>query len=130
MSEKKLYRLANDQVRLRVILAIKDAPEGWIVQLRPPTRSLEQNAKFHAICEDIAKSGKEWGGKARTPEQWKAIIVSGHSEATKVENELVLGIEGELINLRESTAQMSKARGSSLIEYALAFCAMEGINTA
>jgi hypothetical protein len=40
---------------------------------------------------------------------------------------MVPGIEGEFVNLRESTARMSKARGSSLIEYTLAFVAMHDI---
>ena len=35
----------------------------------------------------------------------------------------VPGLEGEFINIRESTAAMSKARGASLIEYAQAFAA-------
>jgi hypothetical protein len=40
---------------------------------------------------------------------------------------MVPGLEGEFVNLRESTALMSKARAASLIEYALAFCAMHGV---
>jgi hypothetical protein len=39
----------------------------------------------------------------------------------------VPGIEGEFINIRESTAAMTKKRGASLIEYTLAFCAMNEI---
>ena len=40
---------------------------------------------------------------------------------------MVPGIEGEFVNLRESTASMTKARSSSLIEYAMAFCAMHDV---
>ena len=40
---------------------------------------------------------------------------------------IVAGLEGEFINLRESTALMTKARGSSLIEYSIAWCEMNGI---
>jgi hypothetical protein len=47
--------------------------------------------------------------------------------ATKQGAEMVPGIEGEFVNLRESTARMSKARSSSLIEYTLAFCASNNI---
>jgi hypothetical protein len=90
-------------------------------------RNLDQNAKFHALCEDLAKSGYQWAGKERTAEQWKVLLVSGHAMATKQGAEMVPGIEGEFVNLRESTARMSKARSSSLIEYTLAFCASNNI---
>ena len=97
------------------------------VVVRPAKRSLDQNALFHAVCEDIAKSGIEWAGKPRDAAQWKVLLVSGHAAATKEGAEMVPGLEGEFVNLRESTAKMTKARSSSLIEYALAFCAQNSI---
>lgn len=102
---------------------------GWKVAItvKPVTRSLEQNAKFHAICGDIAKSGLHWAGKQRDAKAWKVLLVSGHSVATGEGHDIVPGLEGEFINLRESTAAMSVKRGASLIEYALAFCAQNSI---
>lgn len=90
-------------------------------------RNLDQNAKFHAICHDLAKSGLKWAGKPRSLEEWKALLVSGHAVATGKGGEVVPGIEGEFVCIRESTAQMSKDRSSSLIEYAIAFAASNGI---
>ncbi len=91
------------------------------------TRSLDQNSKFHALCEDIARSGMEWQGKKRSRQDWKILLVSGHAVATKQGHEMLPGLEGEFVNLRESTASMSKARSSSLIEYTVAFCAANGV---
>lgn len=91
------------------------------------TRTGEQNAKFHAICGDIAKSKFKWMGKERTEAQWKVLLVSGHATATKEGSEVTVGLEGEYINLRESTALMNKSRGSSLIEYSVAWCISNGI---
>ena len=82
------------------------------------------NAKFHAICSDLAKSTIEWAGKKRTSSEWKVLLVSGHAVATKEGSEMIPGLEGEFVNVRESTALMSKKRGSSLIEYATAFYEM------
>jgi hypothetical protein len=42
---------------------------------------------------------------------------------------MVPGLEGEFVNVRESTASMSATRLSSLIEYAEAFCAAHNITT-
>lgn len=122
---KKTFILAHDVARANAKAAVNDAPDGYCVTVAEPTRSLEQNAKFHAICSDIAKSGAEWMGKKRTAEQWKVLLVSGHAIATKEGAEVVPGLEGEFVNLRESTALMSVKRSSSLIEYSLAFCAVQ-----
>lgn len=103
------------------------AEHRLVLEVRPENRSLDQNAHFHALCGDIARSGIEWFGKPRKAEEWKVLLVSGHAKATKQEADVVPGLEGELVNLRESTARMSRARASSLIEYTLAFCAEHGV---
>ncbi len=126
---KRMFVLRNEDIRRRCMEAVWDAPDGYVVRLSEASRTLEQNAKFHALCEDIAKSGIPWAGKPRSAAQWKVLLVSGHATATKEGSDIVPGIEGEFVNVRESTALMSKARGSSLIEYAQAFCAMHEIQT-
>lgn len=107
--------------------AIQTAPDGMVVTISEPRRNTEQNAKFHAICSDLARSGLEWAGKRRTSDQWKVLLVSGHAIATKEGAEMVPGLEGEFVNIRESTALMSVRRSSSLIEYAIAFCVDRGV---
>ena len=119
---KQLFRLVHDMSKKRAIAAIEALSlDGWIIEIREATRTLEQNAKFHAMCGDIAKSPLQWAGKRLTARQWKFLLVSGHAVVTNEASEIIQGLEGELINIRESTALMSKRRGSSLIEYTLAF---------
>ena len=105
---------------------ILDGKRLW-VSVHEETRTLPQNAKFHGIATDLAKSPLEWAGKRRQAPQWKVLLVSGHAVATKSESEIVPGLEGEFVNLRESTALMSISRGSSLIEYSTAFCVMNEV---
>ncbi len=114
------YVLAHDQARNRAAQAVKDAPPGYVVKITEPTRNLEQSAKFHAVCADCSKHIL-FAGHMRTPAQWKMLLISGHAIATKQGSEMCPGIEGEWLNLRESSAAMSKARMSSLIEYSIAF---------
>lgn len=128
--DKRILRLVNPAVRQRAIDAIWGAPDEAVVTIAEPSRNGEQNAKFHALCGDLAKSGLPWAGKRRTLAEWKVLMVSGHAVATKEGAEIVPGIEGEFVNIRESTALMSKKRGSSLIEYTVAFIAMNGIREA
>lgn len=130
MSDKRVFFLVHDLARKRAARAVAEAPAGYVVEVREPNRTLDQNAKFHAMCSDIARSGAKWAGKPRTAAQWKVLLVSGHAIATKEGSEMVPGLEGEFVNLRESTASMSKRRSASLITYAQAFCAMNGIELA
>jgi hypothetical protein len=111
--------LINNDVRQRAIDAVRDAPDGWEVIIRPKRRSLDQNSKLHALIQEF--DGLEFAGQKRSADDWKVILVSGHTQATKGEYELITGIEGEMVQLRESTARMSKERSSSLIEYIQAF---------
>lgn len=121
------FVLSHNEARRRALQAVSEAPEGYSVTISEAKRSLDQGALFHAICADIAKSGFEWAGKARDAATWKTLLVSAHAVATKEPGLNVMGLEGELVFLRESTAHMSKARASSLIEYSLAFAASNGI---
>ncbi len=121
------YILINDIVRRNAARAIMDAPEGHAVNISPRTRSLDQNAKLHAILSDLANSTLKWAGKRRTKDEWKAIVISGHAVATDNPGEVIPGIEGEFVAIRESSATMTVARSSSLIEYVLAFCATHGV---
>jgi len=121
--DKRLFRLVNNDVRQRAIDAIWGAPDGAQVVLSEPTRNLDQNARFHAICSELSKCGPEWGGRRRSGEEWKLLLISAHAQATEGDGEMIHGLEGEPIRLRESTSLMSKKRASSLIEYSEAFLA-------
>lgn len=125
--DKKRYILVSPNVVRNAINAVMEAPNGYSVTISEPNRSLDQNAMFHAICSDIAKSGHLWAGKPRKADEWKVLLVSGHTIATKGDVEIVPGIENEFVNIRESTANMGVRRMSSLIEYSLAWCAKHDI---
>lgn len=116
----RTFVLSHEPARLAAIEAVRTAPDGQMVQIKEPTRNGDQNAKFHAICSDFAKSQIQWAGKRRTLDEWKVLLISGHAVATKQGAEIVPGLENEFVNIRESSARMSKSRMCSLIEYAQA----------
>ena len=106
--------------------SILSADTGDVVKISPATRNLEQNAKFHAICSDIARQAK-FASKQLGINEWKVLLVSGHAIATGQGANVLPGLEGEFVNIRESTASMSVKRLSSLIEYALAWGSQNGV---
>lgn len=116
------FILINPKVRQNAINAVIGAPDGYVVQISEPKRSTSQNAMFHAICSDIEKSGHKFMGKSRSAAVWKVLLISAHAAATQEETEVVPGLEGEFVNIRESSALMSVKRANSLITYTLAYC--------
>lgn len=125
--EKQTFVLINDTVRRNAIKAIMDALPDFTASISPPKRSNDQNAKLHAILSDLSRSPLKWAGKHRSIDEWKALVISAHSVATDTKGEVIPGIEGEFVAIRESSASMSVRRASSLIEYLLAFCATNGV---
>lgn len=129
--KKIKFQLINNQVKQNAIDFIRDLPvdghKPLIVEVKPRTRSLDQNAKLHAMFADFARSGLKFGGKTRSLEEWKVILISGHSIATGGQGEVIAGIEGELICIRESSAGMTVSRMASLIEYVTAYATEKGV---
>ena len=120
------YTVTGDIARKAICKAVESAEIGMVVSIGQQTRSSEQNAMLHPLLTDISKQ-KEWMGKKRTMLQWKVIMVSAHAIATGEPAEMVIGLEGEVVNLRESTAAMSKKRFASLLDYVLAWGANNGV---
>jgi hypothetical protein len=121
------FVLVNDRVRSNALDAVRSAPDEYVVTVVPKTRTNGQNRMFHAICTDIAKSGHKFAGKPRPARVWKVLLISAHAAATDEGNEVVPGLEGEFVNIRESSALMSVRRAASLITYCLAYCDTNGI---
>lgn len=83
------------------------------------TRSLEQNAKFHAMCGDLAKQLK-WAGKTRDVEAWKRLLVDSWARTEKRNQcEIVPSLDGEsVVALGIQTRSMRVAEMAELITFA------------
>lgn len=132
MADHNLPRmyLVNEAVRKRAIEMILALPlddkNPLVIEIKPKTRSMEQNDKFHAMLGDISNQA-EWQGDRYDLYGWKNLIVSGHTIATKLPYKLVTGLEGELVNVREQTSKMGVKRMTSLIEYTTAWGVSNGV---
>ena len=122
----KRLTITGEVARKAICNHVMAADEGYIVTIAEPSRNLEQNAKLHAVLSDIAKQ-VDYHGKRRSVEFWKGVFVSGWQIATGEKPEIVPGLEGEFINIRESTTTLSIRRMASLIEYISAWCAMSEV---
>ena len=68
MSVVAAFKLISPIVRENARRAVLEAPAGYEVFIKEPGRTLDQGAAFHALCNDIAKTGPEWFGKRRSAE--------------------------------------------------------------
>lgn len=115
-------QIRDDSKRLIALDAVSKAPDGAILTIKDPTRTLEQNAMFHALCTEASMKCLFMGKQIKAA-QWKVLFISGHAIATGIGADIVPGLEGEFVNIRESSAQMGIKRMTSLIEYTQAYIA-------
>jgi hypothetical protein len=100
---------------------LADAPEGWVVTVKPPTRSLDQNAKLWACLSDLA-SQVVWHGQRLEAPEWKDVMT-----AALKRQKVVPGLEGGFVVLGSSTSRMGKAELSELIDLIHAFGAQHDV---
>jgi len=97
------------------------AGRRMVVEVRPETRSLEQNARLWAMLADISKQ-VEWYGHRLTPDEWKDVF-SASLKRTKV----VPGLDGGFVVCGQSTSKMTIAEMCELQELMEAFGAQKGV---
>lgn len=103
--------------------AINGAPDGYLVTIQPPKRSMVQNAKMWAMLSDIAKQ-VIWHGLKLSSEDWKDVL----SGSLRKEIRTVPNVEGNgLVVLGMRTSQMSIGEMNELIEFIYAFGASKDV---
>lgn len=112
---KRTYRLVHDEARRRAAADCYDAPEGWVVTVSEPSRTLEQNAAQWPILQAFADqkqlviNGKlEWV----TPEDWKDVLTAVHKADMRV-----AVFDGRMILLGQRTSKFTKNTFSEWLEF-------------
>lgn len=115
------FILSHDTARQRALSAVANAPDGMVVEIKPPTRSLEQNALLWPLLTELAQQ-IEWYGQKLTPAEWKDIMTAGLKKQRAVP-----GIDGGFVVIGAHTSKMSKAEFSDLVELIYSFGAEHGV---
>ena len=117
MSDKLTFRLCSPAVRQHASRAIQNAPDGYMVTIQEPKRSLVQNAKLWAMLGDVANQ-VVWYGMKLSSEDWKDVLTA----SLRREMRTVPNVEGNgLVVLGMRTSQMSVREMGELIELLYAF---------
>ena len=118
----RFFILAHAEARKRAVSAIMDAPDGYIVRITEPTRSLESNALLWVLLGEVSKQ-VEWYGSKLTAEEWKDVF-----SASLKKQKVVPALDGGFVVCGQRTSKMTKSEFSDLIELIQAFGAERGVN--
>lgn len=117
MSAKQIYRLVHRQARAGAQLAITNAPDGWIVTVSEPTRSLDQNALIHAELTEVGKAlGWVFNGQKVDLDDLKTIFMAAFRKATGANVRFVVGLDGQPVIMNWRTRDLSKKDCSDFVE--------------
>lgn len=118
---KRTYKLVHPTARSRAAQDVASAPDGWVVTVSEPTRSLEQNALLWPVLQAISQQ-VDWYGNKLTDEEWKDVLSAGLRK-----EKVVPGINGGFVVLGQRTSKMGKKEFSELLDFAKWFCAEKGV---
>lgn len=118
----RTFRLSTPTSRQLAASWCMEAPDGYIVQFKEPTRSLEQNARLWAMLTDVSRQ-VVWYGAKLTPGDWKDVFSASLRKARVVPT-----IDGDgFVPLGMRTSDMSKAEFGALMDLIEAFGAERGV---
>lgn len=100
---------------------IAQAPDGYVVMLKEPTRSLSQNARMWAMLGDISRQ-VDWYGQKLADHEWKDVL----SAALK-KQKAVPGIDGGFVVLGARTSKMTIREMTELMDLMEVFGAEHGV---
>lgn len=115
-------RLTGAHNRARAHHLVEAAPQGAILNIRPATRSNEQNNKLWALLSDIARAkpdGRNW-----KTDQWKAAFM----DAAGFKPTFIPSLDGEgFLCLGYKSSRLTKTEFSDLIECIYEYGARHGV---
>jgi hypothetical protein len=97
------------------------AGQRVVVEIKPETRTLAQNARLWAMLTDVSKQ-VNWYGRKLSEEEWKHVFT-----ASLAKQDVVPGIDGGFVVLGKSTSKMTKPEMSELQDLIEAFGAQQGV---
>ena len=125
MLEKRILILAHPEARKNAHRAIDEAPDGYSVVIKEPTRTLEQNAAqwpylagFAAQKQLCINGVMQWV----TDDDWKDVLTGC------LNGEMRMAVfDGKVIMLPQRTSEKGKKVFSDWMEFLVAMAAQSGV---
>lgn len=119
--------ITGEVARKAICRNVLSAPDGYVVTIKEPARSLDQNAAQWPYLEAFSNQ-LEWpiNGKTQkiTPEDWKDILTCAfRNESPRV----AMGIDGGMVLLGQRTSRFSKKEFSEWMEFLVSTAVDRGV---
>lgn len=103
--------LTSPYAREKAQRLVKEAPHGFVMELREPTRSDEQNKILHAAIDDIRAQVP--GAAETSKEDWKLIFL----HALRNETRFLPALDGNgMFPVGQRTSELTKTQLSALLD--------------
>lgn len=122
---KQTFVMAHEIARENAVKAVRSAPEGYVVQVSEPNRTLEQNAAQWPYLEGFSKQKQLCiNGVMQyvTPDDWKDVLTGCWDGETRM-----AAFDGKVIMLPQRTSKMVKRVFCEWMEYLIAMAALSGV---
>lgn len=119
---RQVYYLTHEIARGNAVEAVRSAPEGYVVEIRPKTRSVPQNSRMWAILSEISKQ-VVWHGRKLSENDWKNIFMATIRKQIAVPN---LDNNGFVV-LGGSSSKLTVDEMTELQELMMAFAVEHGV---
>lgn len=119
--------LAHEEARRRAISAVTEAPAGYVVTVKEPTRNSEQNALLWVLLAAFSEQ-LVWPVNGQMtklePEAWKDILSAAYKrEAQRV----AMGIDGGMVMLGLRTSRLGKRQFAEFLDFVYSVAADRGV---
>ena len=106
-----------------------DAGNNLVMEIKLASKTREQEEKYHAMINDIAKQAQHLGAKWSS-EDWKRLLVDQFlREEANIQGKIIPNLDGTgIVQLGFQTRKFTKEQASEFVEWLYAWSAENGIN--
>jgi hypothetical protein len=98
------------------------------LEIKPPSKSRDQERKYHAILRDIAQQSQHMGS-VWDAEDWKRLLVWQFCKDNELDSgKVVPSLDmTSVVQLGQQTRKFTKEQASEFVDFLTAWCAEHGV---
>ena len=125
---KPPFYLVTPAVRANAKRAIDQSPDGYIVTIKPPSRTDDQNSAQWPYLQGFAEQ-LQWPVNGvmcwLSKDEWKDVLTCAYED--EVSPRLAMGFSGGVVMLGKRTSKYGKKQFSEWMEFLKAAAALKGV---
>jgi len=106
-----------------------DSGNNLVMEIKLSSKTREQEEKYHAMINDIAKQAQHLGAKW-SAEDWKRLLVDQYlREEANIQGKIIPNLDGTgIVQLGFQTRKFTKEQASEFVEWLYSWSGNNGIN--